>query len=214
MLSGLTRAVVVSLALHAGLLVLGRAELLGQERSGGFRAEVVTALSLQIINTPEAPEDGAARRATAARGGFAPASAVGKLRESPVSGDRASSEEDSAPAALDVTSEADGLLFPGVRYFKGVELTERPRPVDKIELSYPMSGELPEADRSGSIILRLLIAESGAVDRVLVESSELPETFQVEATRRFAQAQFFPGRIGELAVRSQMRVEVTFFARS
>ena len=111
-----------------------------------------------------------------------------------------------------VESIAETAASAGARYYRGTELTQRPRPLAQVSLSYPVSSDPADLARSGSIMLRLLIDDTGKVDQVLVEASDLPDVFQELAIQRFSQTRFSPGRIQEQAVRSQMRLEVTFQA--
>jgi len=119
-------------------------------------------------------------------------------------------EEEIVPDVAAIVRESPVSPSSGDHYYKGSELTQRPQPIESIELSYPALGLLQDIERSGSIVLRLLIAETGVVDQVLVESSNLPAAFQDETVVRFTQARFAPGQIDGVQVKSQMRIEVTF----
>jgi hypothetical protein len=99
---------------------------------------------------------------------------------------------------------------PEVRYLKGSELTERPRPLEPVDVKYPESVALQDVDREGGVVLRLLIDETGEVDQALVESSDLPSIFGETAASSFSQIRFSPGRVAAAAVKSQMLVEVSF----
>ena len=118
----------------------------------------------------------------------------------------------SATENVNVESVAEAPASSGMRYYRGSELTQRPRPLAQVDLSDPALSDPADVARSGSIMLRLLIDDTGKVDQVLVEASDLPDIFQELAIRRFSQTRFSPGMIQDQAVRSQMRLEVTFQA--
>ena len=92
----------------------------------------------------------------------------------------------------------------GPYYFRMRELTEKPALVDDpvADLVVRIPGLPPQP-----VILRLLISDEGAVDRVVVEDSFLAEHIEREVTDAFAKVRFQPGKIGRIAVRSQMRIE-------
>lgn len=92
----------------------------------------------------------------------------------------------------------------GPHYFRMRDLTERPAllhdPVAALVIHIP--GLPPQP-----VILRLLISDEGKVDRVVVEDSFLARDIERQVTEAFAKVRFQPGKIGRIAVRSQMRVE-------
>lgn len=100
------------------------------------------------------------------------------------------------------------LLVP-VHYFRPSELEEPPQSADEINVAYP---DEKGAIRSGSVVLEVLINENGQVDRVNVESSDLPGDYQLAASRSFQRAEFVPGRLNGHPVKSRLRVEVSFSA--
>jgi len=57
------------------------------------------------------------------------------------------------------------------------------------------------------VILRLLVSDEGKVDRVLVEDSFLGSDIERQVNEALSRVMFEPGKIGRIAVRSQMRVE-------
>ena len=205
---GLVLAIIISAVLHAGFLLLGHRLVFTVEGGGGVQAKVFTA-SLKGVTTLELVSDSAREKPSSDLAVPHPA-LVEQDNKSPVISDRALPEEEIAPEAGATEHEPEVSQSFGARYFKGSELTQRPQPIESIELSYPALGLLQDIERSGSIVLRLLIAETGAVDQVLVESSNLPAAFQDETVVRFTHARFAPGQIDGVQVKSQMRIEVTF----
>lgn len=205
----LTLALFTSVVLHGGVLVLGH-RLLGVAGEGDDLHAMAVNVSFRHAEAPGLMTVPVRDKPLTKQAESLPSRQQNQHRMIHPESDRVPHDED---VALEISANAGASnVMPslGERYFKGSELTQRPHPVGVIELSYPASGTLRDTDRSGTIILRVLIAETGMVDQVLVETSNLPEALQEEAVLRFLQARFFPGRVDELAVKSQMRVEVTF----
>lgn len=92
----------------------------------------------------------------------------------------------------------------GPHYFRMNELTQKPvlllDPVAALVLRAP--GLPPQP-----VVLRLLIGDEGKIDRVIVEDSFLAADIERQVMEAFAEVRFEPGRIGRIAVRSQLRVE-------
>jgi len=85
-------------------------------------------------------------------------------------------------------------------------LSVRPRPLQDIEPEYPEAADL----RSGKVVLRLLIGDTGHVDDVAVVRANPPGLFDASALEAFSKALFSPGLANGIAVKSQMMVEVEF----
>lgn len=90
-------------------------------------------------------------------------------------------------------------------YFRTSQLTQKPL------ISENMPGDmiltLPELNGPVAT-LRLLISAQGDIDQVIVENTVLPEHAVSRITEVFAKARFQPGKIGRLAVRSQLKIEI------
>jgi len=91
-------------------------------------------------------------------------------------------------------------------YLMGMRLDSGPQPIGDIEPEYPDSGHM----REGTVVLRVLIDETGHVDNVAVVRSTPKGAFEEAAIEAFAQASFTPGRAAGVPVKSQMTVEVRF----
>ncbi|EXI73961.1 MAG: hypothetical protein AW07_02099 [Candidatus Accumulibacter sp. SK-11] len=95
----------------------------------------------------------------------------------------------------------------GTWYFPRRELTLPPVLLDEPLLR-------PPADSSsllrGRVLLRVLVAADGAVDRVEVLGSSLPADYGEAAVAAFARLRFRPGEIEGVAVSSEARFEVDF----
>ena len=92
-------------------------------------------------------------------------------------------------------------------FFKSSELSIRPRVLERFDPFYP-SGIIEGL--AGTVVLRLFISADGKVRKISIESSDLPETYQESARDSFITRNFSPGMIGDLAVGSQLLVEVAF----
>jgi TonB family protein len=102
------------------------------------------------------------------------------------------------------TSQASAVLGPW--YYPAHYLHRRPSPLKPILPTYPAAAE----GLSGHVVIRLLISETGAVDNVRIESSDPPMVFESVVIDAFAAAEFAPGIISSIAVKSQVLIEVTF----
>jgi len=123
-----------------------------------------------------------------------------------------------SPERTQTSSERDGALraaardaaaparAPGPIYHVAGELDPPPRPLHDIEPVYP-----PEAGfQPGTVVLRLYIDETGAVERVDVLQGTPPGLFENAARTAFEAARFSPGRIAGIAVKCQLAIEVEF----
>jgi len=114
-----------------------------------------------------------------------------------------------APVAASPVPAADPsthALADAPDYLQGKLLTVGPHPLDDIEPKYPDGADL----RTGKVVLRLLIGDTGHVDEVAVLRANPPGLFDASAMEAFAKARFSPGLAGGVAVKSQMTVEVDF----
>lgn len=100
--------------------------------------------------------------------------------------------------------------LPGVvgapRYLSVEELDERPQIRSHVEPAFPLDANAP----AGRVVLRLLIGETGAVDKAVVVQADPPGPFEVAAVEAFAPARFSPGRKGGVAVKSALTLELKF----
>ncbi|HKW36937.1 MAG TPA: energy transducer TonB, partial [Burkholderiales bacterium] len=62
----------------------------------------------------------------------------------------------------------------------------------------------------GRVVARVLINELGSADRVVIESADPPGVFENSVVSAFGRARYRPGTLAGRAVKSQMRVEVSF----
>jgi TonB family protein len=97
-------------------------------------------------------------------------------------------------------------LAPAPDYRSAAGLDQAPRPLDAIEPEYPPGAGAIQ----GTVLLRLLIANNGAVDEVTVVKATPPGYFESSALAAFGKAKFSPGYFLGIPVKSQMFIEVDF----
>lgn len=203
-------AVALAIALHAALLMPSRPTLVGSALTAGAPAMVVRLLTRELAapGTPVVPAETAAvvvpeatRSPTVA---LAPARQAGPDAV-PVAAVKAVPELAAAlaPAPL---PPADPGLPPAPDYFAGGRLDPGPRPLEDVNPLYPEEAKQQE----GSVVLRLLISEAGAVDNVAVVRAFPAGLFERSALEAFGKAKFSPGRMLGVAVKSQITIEVMF----
>ena len=182
--------ILVSLAVHAGMIVLVGS---GGDGGGRVKNEGVGRSVLAAYIAPPADVGQLALSSNTA----VETSSVRKPR--PIAAPTPTSGSDEAAPAVEITTPT------GPYYFRSRELTRRPillgDDISRLVVELPGFPPLP-------VILRLLISEEGSVDRVMVEDSTLPEAVESRIIEAFANVRFLPGKIDDIAVRSQLRVEV------
>ena len=106
----------------------------------------------------------------------------------------------------EATAERVVALPAAPDYLLGATLDPGPQPIGDIEPEYPSSANLQE----GTVVIRVLISDTGRVDNVAVVRSAPPGLFEVATLEAFGKAQFMPARAAGVAVKSQITVEVHF----
>ena len=132
--------------------------------------------------------------------------AVPSQRKSPNT-EKATVREQAQPEANKPEEpEATGAPGPANGYWPAESLDTQPAVVEDIPLEMP---ELRGRTESGTIVLSLFINAAGAVDDVVVETSDLPDIFAELVRRDFLKARFNPGLRDAEPVATTMQVEVT-----
>lgn len=103
-------------------------------------------------------------------------------------------------------SSVSAALPAATQYLMAARLDPGPQPIGDIEPVYPESAHLQE----GTVVLRVLISETGRVDNVAVVRSNPPGFFEAAAIEAFSKAEFTPGKAAGTPVKSQITVEVHF----
>lgn len=113
-------------------------------------------------------------------------------------------------AAVSATPETPGAPAAEAPYLPRGELTVPPRPLGVVDVPFP-------EDVPGVVDLKvritLFIDERGSVQRIRLDGPEVHPSFERTIRETFAAAKFSPGERDQVAVRSQIRVEVEFQAR-
>ena len=206
------------LAISLAISILGHVWVL----NSGFHPTIISThslhddsrLALQIqLNTSVQPEQPAVfageRREPLHDTNFPPNPEQNILFKShkPASSDNQEKNTSSQPASLEapnlplVASDAKRLSE-----YRLVGLDPPPRPLHDIDPTYPLEA----GSREGTVAMRLLIDEKGAVDNVFVISSFPQGMFDDSAIQAFKSARFSPGLFLGMPVKSQLIVEVEF----
>lgn len=106
----------------------------------------------------------------------------------------------------DTAAEPSLLSLPEPRYFPANELSEGTSVLQDIPPEKTIA--LPDAPLQPARI-KLLINEQGDIDKIVFEDSLLSDEARHFVQDSFATVKFKPGKIGDLAVKTQLRVEVT-----
>ena len=189
----LSAALAASLALHAVVVLAPSGPPTGSPlgRSGGG-----TPLAARIVAVPAQPPSERASPAptTPARPAVEPEQVAAARQATP-------------PNVPQPAIDPPALGLPGAPvYYLQSELDVRARMQGHIDPPYPATAP-PDG---GYVVLRLLSSEEGQVERVLVVVAEPAGYFEQAAADAFAAARFFPGRRGDVAVKSQTFIELKF----
>jgi protein TonB len=215
-------AVAIALAMHALIFAVRPGGLTGSH----VAPAAAKAMAIRVVSAPTLAEPTVGQGAQPA-GGVAEAAAVPAPKVEPRPAARAerppmrrshdaapgrspalASEPDDAPgkaAAAAMPSTAATALPAAPDYALGIRLDPGPRPLDDIEPEYP-----DPYLREGTVVLRLLISETGHVDDVAVVRSQPSGVFEQAALDAFGKARFAPGLAAGTPVKSQITVEVRF----
>ena len=204
-------ALVLSLFLHLTVLI-AMATSRGAQAGGGAYAGP-TPQAIYAVLTPSAPSEDervlpfdrlkseAVTTVAAPINDVLQEKASGK-KETEV---RKSSENMSAELNAPTQSKTAGLpTVPGYAY--GVGLNRQPMLLNDITVEYPVEAGAQE----GKLLLRILISETGAMDGLAIIKADPPGVFEDAAVSAFTKAEFSPGRMLGVPVKSQFFVEVDF----
>ena len=193
------------LAVHAGLLLaLGSVPL---TPSGMAAAPANKGLMQVILSRASAPVADAVAAPPASGAIVAPyevsvASVVGVANAAGAAG-AAGAEAIAAPPPVPLLPV---LGLQEARYLLSRELSQGPQLIHDVapDLSYLA---LPVGPVQ-SAVLRLFINEQGDIDQVTVVQSALTAEVMQAVQKAYANLKFLPGRQGEVAVKSQLKIEV------
>ena len=189
----LSAAVAASLALHAAVVLAPSGPPPGSPLG---RSGAGTPLAARIVAVPAQPQ---AERA--------PPAPPTPARPAVEPEQTASARQATPPSVPPPAPEVPALGLPGAPvYYLQSELDVRAQMQGHVDPPYPATAP-PDG---GYVVLRLLISEEGQVERVLVVTAEPAGYFEQAAADAFAAARFFPGRRGDVAVKSQTFIELKF----
>ena len=216
-------AVAIALAMHALIFAVRPGGLTGSHVAPAAAAK---AMAIRLVSAPALAEPTVGQR-TQPGGGVAEAAPVptaeprpaARAERSPVrrtqeAAPGRSPALASEPHDADAAAKAAAAAMPSTAptalpaapdYALGIRLDPGPRPLDDIEPDYPD----PHL-REGTVVLRLLISETGHVDNVAVVRSQPSGVFEQAALDAFGKARFAPGLAAGTPVKSQITVEVRF----
>lgn len=209
----------LAIALHAVLLMPVRPTLTGSALPEATPAMVVRLLTRELAapGAPSVTAEALAVPAPEAAPAPSPPSPPSNVARAPdkmgdvalVPAAASAVVSRAAPVAAPVPAPAppaDPGLPPAPDYFAGGRLDPGPRPLEDVDPLYPEEAKQQE----GSVVLRLLINEAGAVDNVAVVRAYPAGLFERSALEAFGKAKFSPGRMLGVAVKSQITIEVMF----
>lgn len=93
------------------------------------------------------------------------------------------------------------------KYYTSSELTKRPQVITMPEFD-PI--ELNKAIINGSIVLKIWLSEFGDVDKIEIESTDLPDFISADAVDIFRKQIFYPGEVNYKSVASILRIEINY----
>jgi protein TonB len=93
-------------------------------------------------------------------------------------------------------------------YYKASEVDVHPSALQVIQPAYP--DEATSANVAGSVVLLLLLDESGKVQDISVEEASPPGYFEKSALEAFRNARFSPAQRQGRVVKSRMRIKVLY----
>ena len=191
----------IVIALHAAFLQGWQLADGGGARAGPIASTMIVRLltaSPAAAEAPVAAVVAAARPPEATRPAAETAAAAGRTSVAPTG--------PAANASRPVVASPARTAPPGSDYLLGSRLDPPPRLLEVTEPAYPAEAGLAE----GSVVLRLLIAATGAVDEVTVVRATPKGVFDASAVASFSAARFSPGKVLGVPVKSQVTIEVHF----
>lgn len=182
------------MAVHGGLYAFMGA---AGDAGGGVQPQPKTVLqaSLYQADAVKQPKDSASRFAGPGKPSADVRPGAMPLPRKPFAEQRQNEKAPLIPVAMPVAPH----------YFPARELTQKPFVLRDIpsDIARYFYGVPPQ-----KLALSLFISEEGKVDRVKIEGSDLPEDIERMVVQAFSEARFFPGKIGDHAVNSELKIEM------
>ncbi|MBZ0104370.1 MAG: TonB family protein [Sulfuricella denitrificans] len=132
------------------------------------------------------------------------------LSEPAVSGPPAPAPPASAatPESSEPLPSIEMPLIEDTKYYPAVEVDVHPSALQVIQPRYP--DEAAGASVAGSVVLVLLLDESGKVQALSVEEASPPGVFEQSAMDAFRNARFSPAQRNGRVVKSRVRIKVSY----
>lgn len=186
-------ALALSMAVHGGLYAL--MGVAGGAGGGQPQPKMVLQASLYQADATKQPKDSASRFAGPGKPSADVQHGAMPLPRKPFAEQRQNEKAPLIPVAMPVAPH----------YFPARELTQKPFVLRDIpsDIARYFYGVPPQ-----KLALSLFISEEGKVDRVKIEGSDLPEDIERMVVQAFSEARFFPGKIGDHAVNSELKIEM------
>lgn len=206
-------ALLLSITAHLGLIVvLGNGESVGAKGSvSPQRQHESTPIIVTLLKTPES----AAIPVAPVPANVKNTDSVVKPPEPElVKHDTSAAESTDRPidppqAVEQKPSEAISILPvltpTEARYFEPDELTEKPHVLR--DSTPDQAIVLPDIFPQPAIV-HLLINEQGDIDKVMIDESFLSDEAKRFVIEAFAKTKFYPGKLGDMPVKSQLKIEV------
>jgi TonB family protein len=114
-------------------------------------------------------------------------------------------KEKSKEAAKDEQGHATSI--PLVGYYPADKLTKMPEAIGRFDIQPPAGGD---TGLGGKMTIRIWIGMNGAIDRVRVIDSGLPQDYADAALAAFEKLRFAPGEIAGVPVKSWVEVVIEY----
>lgn len=223
-------AVVAAACLHASVLWHGTTSASAETRDSALDARPI---QVRLLAASERPSDAPALPiATQAAAVPSPVTPVAPVQHPPAAGsDGPARSQDASPARSPVASppsaqgaapalpadpgmaapsaaaaSAPAGLPPAPDYALASGLDPGPQRLNDVEPDYPERAGM----RSGAVVVRILVADTGAIDDVGIVRSTPEGLFDAAALAAVRATRFAPGRRLGIAVKSQLTVEIAF----
>ena len=95
-----------------------------------------------------------------------------------------------------------------LRYYDAMEVDKRAEPAIPVQLRFPPFGL--HSQKSGKVILLLLISETGSVDQVEILDSQPPGIYENSALATFSMIPFVPAIKDGRPVRSRKTIQIDY----
>lgn len=226
----LHRALLFSLALHLGLVMLVQPAPRGGAETVVLQARIVPAAEETVashasgedtarVEPPEPPgvavvADAQPTQSPPPAIPDGPPPSASPLPASPITavqsapGDQAGEGGQAGTGVRESSGLPDIPVMLDTRWYTAREVDATPRPVQPIQPQYPEQARIQGIQ--GYVVLQLRIDQFGVVQDIEVQESNPPGVFDQSSLEAFRQARFHPAQRDGYAVRALVKIRVTF----